>query len=279
MSALKHYVHPSLVAGREPVEVTLIGAGGTGSQLLSGLARMHQALKALGSPGLHVRVFDGDTVSASNVGRQLFSPSDIGKNKAVVLVTRLNLFFGTAWEAYHYCVTKEMRLPGRMVLSAVDDVKSRSLIGQLASESGAIYWLDTGNTTSTGQVILGTLTKVCPAGGVLSGVPSSCPRPVQRHHGGGIGKALSGPELLRAGVPGATGPLRQPVGGHLRPGDHLEDVPPRTAQGPRRLCQPLDDERKATASESGRVGGDGMETSETEEERGVSKSSITNSMT
>jgi sulfur-carrier protein adenylyltransferase/sulfurtransferase len=161
MSALKHYVHPSLVGGREPVEVTLIGAGGTGSQLLSGLARMHQALKALGSPGLHVRVFDGDTVSASNVGRQLFSPSDIGKNKAVVLVTRLNLFFGTAWEAYHYCVTKEMRLRGRMVLSAVDDVKSRSLISRLARASGAIYWVDTGNTTHTGQVILGTPTKVC----------------------------------------------------------------------------------------------------------------------
>jgi PRTRC genetic system ThiF family protein len=47
-----------------------------------------------------------------------------------------------------------------MVLSAVDDVKSRSLIGQLARESGTIYWLDTGNTSSTGQVILGTLTKV-----------------------------------------------------------------------------------------------------------------------
>ncbi|MGD0237646.1 MAG: PRTRC system ThiF family protein [Syntrophorhabdales bacterium] len=160
MSVLKHYVHPSLVVGREPVQVTLIGAGGTGSQLLSGLARMHQALKALGSPGLHVRVFDGDTVSASNVGRQLFSPSDIGKNKAVVLVTRINLFFGTVWEADPYYVAKDTRLPGRMVLSAVDDVKSRSLIGQLARESGTIYWLDTGNTSSTGQVILGTLTKV-----------------------------------------------------------------------------------------------------------------------
>ena len=38
MNMLKHYVHPSIVSGREPVQIALIGAGGTGSQLLSGLA-------------------------------------------------------------------------------------------------------------------------------------------------------------------------------------------------------------------------------------------------
>ena len=160
MNLLKHYVHPAIVLGREPVGVALIGAGGTGSQLLSGLARMNQALKALGSPGLDVRVFDGDSVSAANVGRQLFSPSDIGKNKAIVLVTRLNLFFGTDWQAYPYHVAKDMALSDRIVLSAVDDVHARYLIKEIAMRGNAMYWLDTGNTTNTGQVILGTLSKV-----------------------------------------------------------------------------------------------------------------------
>ena len=160
MSMLKHYVHPSLVADREPVRIALIGAGGTGSQLLSGLARMNQALKALGSPGLDVRVFDGDSVSAANVGRQLFSASDIGKNKAVVLVTRLNLFFGTVWEACPYHVAKDMALSDRIVLSAVDDVRARYLIREIATRGNATYWVDTGNTTNTGQVILGTFAKV-----------------------------------------------------------------------------------------------------------------------
>lgn len=160
MTMLKHYVHPSLVAGREPVQIALIGAGGTGSQLLSGLARMNQALKALGSPGLDVRVFDGDSVSAANVGRQLFSPSDIGKNKAVVLVTRLNLFFGTEWEACPYHVAKGITLSDRIVLSAVDDVHARYLVREIATRGNATYWVDTGNTTNTGQVILGTLTRV-----------------------------------------------------------------------------------------------------------------------
>ena len=62
MTPLKHYVHPAIVSSRRPIDITLIGAGGTGSQVLSGLARMNQALKALGSSGFHVRVFDGDSV-------------------------------------------------------------------------------------------------------------------------------------------------------------------------------------------------------------------------
>jgi PRTRC genetic system ThiF family protein len=160
MNMLKHYVHPSIVSDREPVQIALIGAGGTGSQLFSGLARMNQALKALGSPGLGVRVFDGDSVSAANVGRQLFSASDIGKNKATVLVTRLNLFFGTDWEAYPYHVARGMALSERVVLSAVDDIHARYLVREIATQGNATYWLDTGNTTNTGQVIVGTLTKV-----------------------------------------------------------------------------------------------------------------------
>lgn len=161
MNALRHYVHPSLVSGHWPVDVTLVGAGGTGSQILSGLARMNQALKALGSPGFHVRVFDGDGVSPSNVGRQFYSPADIGKNKAIVLVTRLNMFFGTRWEAYPYNVSKGLRLPrGGIVISAVDSVDARSVIKDISRTSGAVYWVDIGNTTNTGQVVLGTFDRV-----------------------------------------------------------------------------------------------------------------------
>ncbi len=160
MNVLKHYVHPAIVSGREPVRVALVGAGGTGSQLLSGLARINQALKALGSPGLDVRVFDGDSVSAANVGRQLFSPSDFGRNKAVILVTRLNLFFGTDWKACPYHLAKGMALSDEIVLSAVDGVRARYLVREIAARGNATYWVDTGNTANTGQVILGTLTRV-----------------------------------------------------------------------------------------------------------------------
>ncbi|MGD0232274.1 MAG: PRTRC system ThiF family protein [Syntrophorhabdales bacterium] len=160
MTPLRHYVHPSIVSSRRPIDIALIGAGGTGSQVLSGLARMNQALGALGSAGLHVRVFDGDNVSQSNVGRQLFSSADIGKNKAVVLVTRLNMFFGTSWEAYTFNASKGLRLPGGLIISAVDDVQARYLVRDIGKNSGIAYWVDTGNTADAGQVVLGTFDKV-----------------------------------------------------------------------------------------------------------------------
>jgi PRTRC genetic system ThiF family protein len=72
----------------DQVTVDLIGCGGNGSQMLTGLARLDRALRALGHPGLVVTAWDPDTVSEANVGRQLFSPSDVGLNKATVLVHR-----------------------------------------------------------------------------------------------------------------------------------------------------------------------------------------------
>lgn len=92
-----HFTDRYLLNPRHPVTVFVIGAGGTGSQVITNLARMSMALQALGHPGLHVTVFDPDTVSQANIGRQLFSETELGLNKAVSLVTRINRFFGYAW--------------------------------------------------------------------------------------------------------------------------------------------------------------------------------------
>lgn len=94
-----HYTDKYLLNPYHPVTVSVIGAGGTGSQVVTGLARMSVALQALGHLGLHVTVFDPDTVTEANIGRQLFSETELGLNKAVALVTRINRFFGYAWEA------------------------------------------------------------------------------------------------------------------------------------------------------------------------------------
>ncbi len=56
-----------------------------------------------------------------------------------------------------------------MVISAVDNVGARYLVRDIGKQSGMVYWLDTGNTARTGQVVLGTFGKVaqpmksCPA--------------------------------------------------------------------------------------------------------------------
>ena len=80
-----HYTDRYLLNPHHPVTVFVIGAGGTGSQVATNLARMSIALQALGHPGLHLTVFDPDTVTEANIGRQLFSESELGLNKAVAL--------------------------------------------------------------------------------------------------------------------------------------------------------------------------------------------------
>jgi PRTRC genetic system ThiF family protein len=78
-----------------PIRVLLIGAGGTGGEMLDRLIRLHFGLVRTGHPGgLDVTLWDGDTVSDANIGRQRFAPCDIGYNKADLLIHRANLAFG-----------------------------------------------------------------------------------------------------------------------------------------------------------------------------------------
>lgn len=80
---MEHLIDPALLEGR--VKIHLVGVGGNGAQMAACLARLDIAMKALGHPhGLHVTAYDADRVSEANVGRQLYSPADIGRHKAIV---------------------------------------------------------------------------------------------------------------------------------------------------------------------------------------------------
>lgn len=163
-----HYTENYLLAPVLPVEVNVIGAGGTGCQVLSALARINCALLQLGHPGLHVTVIDGDVVTRSNLGRQLFMSTEVGLNKAVVLATRINRFFGFDWDAVRENYPYEGCNTANITITCVDNVKARICIGRFLrkhKEQGTgdkdkttpFYWLDFGNTTDTGQVVLGTI--------------------------------------------------------------------------------------------------------------------------
>ena len=137
------------------IRCAVAGAGGSGSQMLSGLARMDVALRALGHPGLDVCVFDPDTVTEANIGRQLFSPSDLGANKASTLVNRINLFFGLNWNACGALYKAGGRWNDQaadILIGCVDSAAARRDLAQTRYH----YWLDLGNTDKKGQVILGT---------------------------------------------------------------------------------------------------------------------------
>lgn len=170
-----HIVEQEWLNPYNPIVVNLIGAGGTGSQMLTALARMNHALIALNHPGLFVRLFDNDKVEKANLGRQLFATAELKKHKAVALIDRVNLFFGTNWKAiptlYNKAAfTQDVSLAqAGLTISCVDTVKSRLEIADIVktmnrnsghNRNKPLYYMDFGNSRFTGQVILSTIGKV-----------------------------------------------------------------------------------------------------------------------
>jgi PRTRC genetic system ThiF family protein len=152
----EHHTHPALLA--EPVTLALVGAGGNGSQMLTGLARLHTSIRALGHPGLEVIVYDPDDVSEANLGRQLFAPADVGRSKAAVLVTRVNAWYGTRWAAVPARFQAAADGDLNIIVSCVDSAAARVAIGKTIKQQnggGTYYWLDLGNRAADGQAILG----------------------------------------------------------------------------------------------------------------------------
>ena len=161
-----------------PLRITVVGAGGNGSQVLPCLARLDRACRSLGLAPLDVSLFDPDRVSQSNVARQLFYPADVSQSKAVVLVNRLNTAFGLAWRAITSAYPPKadwtghrIRLDQRLgsagdakfrdgcdvLITCIDSGVGRMMISDacLEMDEPPLYWLDLGNEDKTGQVWLG----------------------------------------------------------------------------------------------------------------------------
>jgi len=148
-----------------PITISLIGAGGNGSLMLARLARMDHALCQTGHPGLHVRAFDGDIVEPMNIGRQLFTPHDLGQNKVVNALTKINQAFGLQWEGIPMnAMTFGDDIKSNIIVTCVDNAKYRTALSlalqypHKGSEYRTMfYWMDIGNSRDTGQFVLGSL--------------------------------------------------------------------------------------------------------------------------
>jgi|SRR5690554_1106729 len=162
---IPEWLHDTVIAN-DKVEVVVVGAGGTGSEVLSKLFRLNHLIKQLGGAGLAVSIYDDDTVSAANIGRQCFYSFDLGRYKSEVLAERFNQF-GDIEMRY----TKNRFLGryienhintnngGVILISCVDNPQSRIEIGEfLRSKGDSIncLWIDGGNDRNTGQVVLGS---------------------------------------------------------------------------------------------------------------------------
>ena len=167
-----HFTDITLINPTNPITVNLIGAGGTGSQVLTALARMNHALTELNHAGLSVRLWDDDVITEANLGRQLFAESELGFYKSVALINRVNRFFGTNWKAETQKFEKDdlgklqSNMKSEIYISCVDSVKSRFDIAEILNElkidkgyyrNQCKYWIDFGNSQFTGQVLLSTI--------------------------------------------------------------------------------------------------------------------------
>ncbi len=87
-----------------------------------------------------------------NVGRQMFTEADLGKNKATTLASRFNLAMGLNIIAYPepFDADKHASRYGTLVIGCVDNHLARL---ELSKMSG--LWLDAGNDRVSGQVCIG----------------------------------------------------------------------------------------------------------------------------
>src|SRR5882672_3064205 len=169
ISAAHEHTLPSQLLTQR-INVLVVGCGGTGSTIASGLVFLHQALLAFGHPhGLRVTLVDGDRISRANCVRQPFSESEIGLYKADVLASRINMFWGLDWESDIRFLDERWRggESPHLLISCVDSRKARKSITQTEAYTRSSYWLDLGNNAETGQFVLGQPRTVTVAKGAL----------------------------------------------------------------------------------------------------------------
>lgn len=161
MSDSKPMVFPLMVTPARPpaVQVIMIGAGGTGGRFLAPLIKMLRQ-------GDRLDIMDQDAVEGRNLLRQHFTDKHIGLNKAEVAVTRLRsearragVIVG-AWPSMATAETLKGLMQegrgfgGRILVGCVDNREARKDMEIAYRSLAASAWLDAGNETSGGQVML-----------------------------------------------------------------------------------------------------------------------------
>ena len=153
MHRIKHWML------RDRISIVVVGCGGTGAALVSGLPYLHHALLAAGHPsGVKVCVIDGDRITETNCVRQPFTLSEVGLYKAQVLVNRLNVFWGLDWCAVPTHVRCGRDVPEcDFLISCVDTRAARATLVKVTrlKSRNYVYWLDTGNSSASGQFVMG----------------------------------------------------------------------------------------------------------------------------
>lgn len=143
-------------------KIIVVGCGGTGSFVAEGLCRI-----LIGKEDAPILLIDYDRVEEHNLMRQNFYEEDLGKFKSQALAERLARQFRRriAYSVYPFLhgMTEESSLGSGfrtrvsgIFIGCVDNAAARKeLLDELMHSPAGIWWLDSGNGFSSGQVLLG----------------------------------------------------------------------------------------------------------------------------
>lgn len=139
-----------------------IGCGGTGSRVAR---ELFQQFWAAGHNISYV-LADGARVMEKNLRRQNFIAADLGKNKAEVLLQRYSKVFPLRFARFlgSYLETPEeiedvlkwkefLQMP--VIITCVDNNRSRQVVYEVFTRHDTIAWIDAGNGMYDGQACLG----------------------------------------------------------------------------------------------------------------------------
>ncbi len=150
--------------------IVVVGTGGTGGYVVRDLARLiHGKSKDC---NMRLTLIDPDKVEDRNLIRQNFILQDIDRPKAEVLAERYSGAFGLDIEAItEYCTAALLsklyrarrNLEPMLIIGCVDNNEARRSIHAFIhanmryDPAGLAAWIDSGNESSSGQVVMGAL--------------------------------------------------------------------------------------------------------------------------
>ena len=141
-----------------PTRIVLVGVGGTGGHLARLLARLFVHLRSLHLSVPQLCLIDPDRIEAKNIGRQAFSPSEIGLFKAEVVARRWSHAFGleVEWINESFDPTRHLLQDAHrvIVIDAVDRASARQALAQACQQRPHLL-ISCGNHRDAGQVSIG----------------------------------------------------------------------------------------------------------------------------
>ena len=150
-------------------KIVVVGVGGTGSAVASGLCRL------LIGRDTEIVLIDPDRVEEHNLLRQDFLPGDVGRFKSQVLAERLARQYGrgirySVWP-YDHEMVGEVSMGGMghtplingLIIGCVDGPIGRAAIAKGFKDGRYTnWWLDSGNGRNSGQVLIGNCVPLVP---------------------------------------------------------------------------------------------------------------------